>query len=105
MYISLQLSVVGTGIGISPKGVKNLFIDFSKLSENESKNKSCTSIGLSITKRIIEKMGGSVNVKSQLKVGSQFMINLKTKCKIKGRLLSSLENLNNFAFICREVES
>lgn len=81
-YISLQMSVIDTGIGMSAEGLKNLFIDFGRLSENEGRNKSGTGLGLSICKQIIEKMGGSVEVKSQLGVGSQFIINLKTKCKV-----------------------
>jgi signal transduction histidine kinase len=76
------MSVVDTGIGMSEEGLKNLFIDFGRLAENEGRNKSGTGLGLSICKQIIEKMGGSVNVKSQLNVGSQFIINLKTKCLI-----------------------
>ena len=80
-YISLKLSVDDTGIGMSEEGVKGLFIDFGRLAENEGRNKSGTGLGLSICKQIIEKMGGSVDVKSQLGVGSQFIINLKLKCK------------------------
>lgn len=77
------MSVVDTGIGMSEEGVKKLFIDFGRLAENEGRNKSGTGLGLSICKQIIEKMGGSVDVKSQLGVGSQFIIDLKLKCKNK----------------------
>jgi signal transduction histidine kinase len=54
--------VIDTGIGISPNGLKKLFIDFSKLDENSKRNSQGTGLGLSICKNIIEKMGGSVNV-------------------------------------------
>ena len=37
-YLSLQLSVIDTGIGISKEGLKKLFIDFGKLKENENQN-------------------------------------------------------------------
>ena len=55
---------------MSEEGVKRLFIDFGRLAENENRNKSGTGLGLSICKQIIEKMGGSVDVKSELNVGS-----------------------------------
>ena len=37
-YLSLQLSVIDTGIGISKEGLQKLFIDFGKLKENENQN-------------------------------------------------------------------
>ena len=49
-YISLRLSVVDTGIGMSEEGVKNLFVDFGRLAENENRNKGGTGLGLSICK-------------------------------------------------------
>jgi signal transduction histidine kinase len=81
-YISLQLSVIDTGIGMTEEGINNLFIDFGRLKENEHRNKSGTGLGLSICKQIIEKMGGSVHVSSQLKIGSRFDININTKCRV-----------------------
>ena len=42
-------------------------------------NKSGTGLGLSICKQIIEQMGGSVSVESELGHGSSFHINFKTK--------------------------
>jgi len=49
-YISLELNVTDTGIGMSEEGVKSLFIDFGRLAENESRNKGGTGLGLSICK-------------------------------------------------------
>jgi signal transduction histidine kinase len=63
--------------------LKNLFIDFGKLDENSERNKSGTGLGLSICKEIVQSMGGSVQVKSREKVGTQFIMNLKAKCKVK----------------------
>jgi len=46
--------VIDNGPGISEEGVKNLFYNFSKLTENENLNKGGTGLGLSICKKIIE---------------------------------------------------
>ena len=46
--------MIDNGPGISKEGVKNLFMDFGKLSENEGLNSSGTGLGLSICKKIIE---------------------------------------------------
>ena len=79
----MQISIIDTGIGISQDGLQNLFIDFSKLHENSSRNKGGTGLGLSICKKIIEQMGGKVEVESKLGVGTSFIINMKTRCKVK----------------------
>lgn len=81
-YIDLQIIISDTGCGISEEGLKHLFIDFGMLGENQDRNKSGTGLGLSICKQIIEQMGGSVHVQSTLGVGTQFIINIKTKCKV-----------------------
>ena len=81
MYVHLQISIEDNGLGISEAGQKNLFIDFGKLTENGDRNKSGTGLGLSICKKIIEQMGGNVEVESKVGVGSKFIINIKTKCK------------------------
>jgi hypothetical protein len=72
---------------MSEEGVKKLFIDFNKLDENSQRNKQGTGLGLSICKKIIEQMGGSVHVESQVGVGSEFVINVKTKCRVKQCLM------------------
>ena len=82
-YINIQIRVIDTGVGMSQEGVGKLFIDFNKLDENSQRNKQGTGLGLSICKRFIEQMGGSVEVESEVGVGSQFIINVKTKCKVK----------------------
>ena len=92
---------------MSVDGVKGLFIDFGRLAENEGRNKSGTGLGLSICKQIIEKMGGSVDVKSQLGIGTQFIIDLKVKCKVKphrGEIESSHLNFHNFPFIYKNKD-
>lgn len=82
MYISLQLSILDTGVGISQEGLSNLFIDFGKLEEGSSRNRQGTGLGLSICKNIIERMGGSVSVKSTLGKGTEFKVIFKTKCRV-----------------------
>jgi len=63
-YISYEIRIIDTGIGISQEGISNLFVDFGKLGENSQSNPQGTGLGLSICKQIIEQMGGSVGVES-----------------------------------------
>jgi hypothetical protein len=43
-------------------------------------NKQGTGLGLSICKKLIEQMGGKVEVSSKLGAGTTFTVNIKTKC-------------------------
>ena len=63
-------------MGISPEGLSKLFMNFGKLEEHASGNKSGTGLGLSICKSLIERMGGTVSVESELNVGTVFIMEL-----------------------------
>ena len=64
-FVSIQIRVQDTGVGISKEGLSKLFIDFNKLDENSQRNRQGTGLGLSICKKFIELMGGSVDVQSE----------------------------------------
>ena len=81
-FIHLQITVRDTGIGIKKEDLKHLFMDFGKLNDDEGRNKGGTGLGLSICKQIIEQMGGSVEVKSMVGRGTDFVIKLKLKTRV-----------------------
>ena len=57
----------------------------------EGRNKVGTGLGLSICKQIIEQMGGCVSVNSQEAVGTNFVIDIKTKCRRVQTVLTEKE--------------
>ncbi|MBF0398136.1 MAG: response regulator, partial [Desulfobacterales bacterium] len=70
--ITLSISVIDTGIGI-PKGKKELlFQPFLQLSNDMTKKNHGTGLGLVISKRLVELMGGIINVESEEGKGSTF---------------------------------
>ena len=81
MYVNLQICIIDTGIGMTEEGLKKMFTNFGKLQDSSNRNTTGTGLGLSICKKIIEKMGGSVEVFSQLGVGTEFQIRIKAICK------------------------
>jgi signal transduction histidine kinase len=81
-YISFMIEIQDFGCGISEQGKKNLFINFNNLEEHQKKNQSGRGLGLSICKLIVEKMGGTVKIKSKEGKGSTFSVQFKTMCKI-----------------------
>ena len=71
----LCIQVSDTGRGIPADKLAELFQPFSRL-DAEGSDIEGTGIGLTITRRIVEMMGGSVDVESEIGVGSTFYIEL-----------------------------
>ena len=69
------ISVQDTGIGIEPHKINQLFQPFNRLGAEKTHIEG-TGIGLSICKKIIEGMHGSIEVESEYNQGSTFLINL-----------------------------
>lgn len=79
------------GIGMSPKTLANLYTPFER--GDESKFAEGTGLGMTITKSIIEAMGGIISVKSVLHEGTTFTINLS----FKDETFNSLSNIGLLA--------
>lgn len=71
----LHIRVTDTGKGIPEHKLTELFQPFSRLDAENSEIEG-TGIGLTITRRIVEAMGGSVGVQSEVGVGSTFWLEL-----------------------------
>jgi signal transduction histidine kinase/CheY-like chemotaxis protein len=71
----VRISVQDTGIGLRPEQLESLFQPFNRLGQ-ESGEVEGTGIGLVVTKRLVELMGGTIGVNSTPGVGSVFWIEL-----------------------------
>ena len=71
----LRLNVRDTGPGISAKDLPRLFSPFERLGTNQSEVEG-TGIGLAISKRLAEAMGGTIKVESAEGQGSTFSLEL-----------------------------
>ncbi|MBQ6418564.1 MAG: response regulator [Synergistaceae bacterium] len=72
--IVLHVTVTDTGIGIHAEDIPKLFKSFSRIDAKETHNIEGTGLGLAITGRLIELMGGNVEVTSTYGVGSTFHV-------------------------------
>jgi signal transduction histidine kinase len=62
---TITLSVVDTGIGVSPEGQKRLFQKFAQAEGGHAREFGGTGLGLVICKHLMEMMGGSISLFSE----------------------------------------
>lgn len=68
--------VTDTGIGISEADLEKVFDEFEQGSGKNRKNSSGAGLGLSITRRLVNLLGGTITVDSQLGKGSTFRVSI-----------------------------
>ncbi len=72
----LRISVQDTGIGLSEEDLRALFQAFSQADNSMSRQAGGSGLGLVISKRLIEQMGGEIGVDSTPGQGSEFWISI-----------------------------
>lgn len=97
----LTISVSDTGIGI--KDTSKLFNKFERFNIDKISSVEGTGLGLTITKKIIDSMNGTINVESTFGKGSKFQVKLKQQILDKANLSSKLNNIINYNFGNRRV--
>jgi len=76
-HVGVKFMVKDTGIGIPDEKIKSIFENFNQLDLSSTKKYGGTGLGLTISKKLIELMGGEIQVSSQLYKGSTFVVDLK----------------------------
>ena len=76
-HCKLHFEVMDTGVGIQPDVLPYIFDSFSQGGSNIQKKCGGTGLGLTITKKLVELLGGKIHVRSTPNVGSAFWFDLQ----------------------------
>ena len=76
---NLTIVVWDTGIGIRPEDKDQLFVKFERFEMERNSTVEGTGLGLAITKRLVDLMGGNIEVESEYGMGSIFTVNIPQK--------------------------
>jgi CheY-like chemotaxis protein len=78
----ISISVRDTGIGIPRDRVSRLFLPYSQIDTATSRIYGGTGLGLAICKHLVEQMGGSIRVESELGAGSTFVFDFRARVSV-----------------------
>jgi PAS domain S-box-containing protein len=95
----IRFAVSDTGIGIPEDKIDQIFEEFSQADESTTKDYGGTGLGLTLTKRFCEMMGGSIKVESVTGSGSTFIFSIPAIVEKK------LENLEQEAILKEDATS
>lgn len=76
-----RIIVKDEGIGIAPENLENIFEAFHQVDGSYTRKVGGTGLGLTITRRFIEMLGGNIDVQSVLGSGSCFTVHIPVKFK------------------------
>jgi len=83
---SVSLDVTDTGIGIAPDSLQAVFEKFTQADGSTTRVYGGTGLGLAITKRIAEMMDGTIDVSSEVGVGSTFGIKIPLEIDLNAKV-------------------
>lgn len=84
-YASLRFVVQDNGIGMSGEFVKRIFEPFVREDDQRVHGIQGTGLGMTITKNLVDMMGGTISVESELNRGSAFAVDLEFPVREPGR--------------------
>ncbi|MCM1047728.1 MAG: ATP-binding protein [Clostridiales bacterium] len=77
--IMLEIAVEDTGVGIKEEDIDKIFGTFTRLDMEAGRSEEGTGLGLAVTTKLVELMGGKIEVKSEYGKGSTFSFAIPQK--------------------------
>jgi len=91
----LEFYIKDTGVGIAKNKHKQIFERFNKVEDSKTKLYRGTGLGLTITKKLVEMLGGKIWLESEENKGSTFYFSLPVE-EFKGQLDTENSKLDSF---------
>ena len=79
VYSDAYVKIIDNGIGIPAEDLDRIFERFYRVDKARTREMGGTGLGLSIAKEVLDKNGGSIDIKSQVNKGTEVVIKIPTK--------------------------
>jgi signal transduction histidine kinase/CheY-like chemotaxis protein len=86
-HLSALFRLTDTGIGIAEDKLEYIFEDFAQAGADTARRYGGTGLGLGIARALVEQMGGTLTVDSQLERGSTFQFTVTLPCAVDVEML------------------
>ncbi|MGN1066508.1 MAG: response regulator, partial [Candidatus Fimimonas sp.] len=90
-----EIRVKDTGIGMSPEFVEKIFEPFERERTSTVSRIQGTGLGMAISKNIVDMMGGTIEVLSEMGKGTEFVVKLALKLQSGRRSVEKIKELEN----------
>ena len=97
--VTLRFAVEDTGQGMRSEDQKQLFSEYLRFNTDANRSTEGTGLGLNITRKLVEMMGGTIKVQSEHGKGSTFIVEVKqqaVECEAIGAEIA--KGLQSFTF-------
>ena len=89
---NVQISVKDSGIGIPAEDIPHLFQKFYRVDNSETREINGTGLGLFLSRKLTESIGGFLDVESEYKKGSTFTVKLPRITRENAEKLKAIED-------------
>ncbi len=94
-YASYEFAVRDTGIGMSKEFLEHIFEPFEREQTATTSGIQGTGLGMAITKNIVDMMNGTISVKSEPGVGTEFTVSFTFRLHAEAKELQEIPELKN----------
>ena len=101
----VRFSVTDTGIGIPEEKKQNIFKSFSQVDSSMTRSYGGTGLGLTITKQLVELMGGTIDYESTEGVGSTFRVTVPLRLSDQSPSLKEVNDAGESASGAPRIET
>ncbi len=97
--------VTDTGIGIAPDDLERIFEEFVQVPGTHQRGRRGTGLGLPLARKLVEALGGRMEVTSTLHVGTTFTVRLPVRGDHSGPAAPVLEDLSGCVLVIDDDET